>query len=242
APLFGAAVVALLLVTVSYLPRVGDPESTAENEVVERYIERGVEETGAVNFVAGMILDYRAFDTFGESCVLFTAAACVFILLRAEKDDEHPNALQTTEDDRFFEPKNDRILQTAARVLVPVTFVLGLYVVFNGHLSPGGGFSGGAILGSGLVLYLMAFGFRRTGRFFTARTYRVVTTAALCFYCLAKSYVFFTGANGLESGIPLGTPGSIFSAGLILPLNLCVGAVVACTIYAFYVMFRKGGF
>ena len=95
---------------------------------------------------------------------------------------------------------------------------------------------------AGLVLYLMAFGFRRTGRFFTARTYRVVTTAALCFYCLAKSYVFFTGANGLESGIPLGTPGSIFSAGLILPLNLCVGAVVACTIYAFYVMFRKGGF
>ena len=33
-----------------------------------------MEETGAVNAVAGMILEYRAFDTFGESAVLFAAA------------------------------------------------------------------------------------------------------------------------------------------------------------------------
>mgnify|MGYP006976618559 CR=1 FL=1 len=44
------------------------------------------------------------------------------------------------------------------------------------------------------------------------------------------------------TGIPLGTPGDILSSGLILPLNICVGLVVACTMYAFYAMFRKGGF
>ena len=62
------------------------------------------------------------------------------------------------------------------------------------------------------------------------------------FYCLAKSYSFFTGANHLESGISLGVPGAILSSGLILPLNICVGLVVACTMYAFYTLFRKGGF
>ena len=46
----------------------------------------------------------------------------------------------------------------------------------------------------------------------------------------------------LESGIPLGTPGAIISSGLILPLNICVGMVVACTMYAFYTLFRKEGF
>ncbi len=242
AVLFCIAIITFMIITVSFLPRIGSAENAAVNEVMERYIEKGVEETGAVNFVAGMILDYRAFDTFGESCVLFTAAACVFILLRAERDDDHPNAVQLQEDDRYFEPKNDEILKYTARVAIPFMFIFGIYIVLNGHLSPGGGFSGGAVLGTGLVLYLLAFGFEKTERFFTAKTYKAVTTTALCFYCLAKSYSFFTGANGLESGIPLGIPGNILSSGLILPLNICVGAVVACTIYAFYVMFRKGGF
>ena len=48
------------------------------------------------------------------------------------------------------------------------------------------------------------------------------------------------GANHLESGIPLGTPGAILSSGLILVLNICVGLVVTCTMYAFYALFRKG--
>lgn len=49
------------------------------------------------------------------------------------------------------------------------------------------------------------------------------------------------GANHLPSGIPLGTPGAILSSGLILVLNICVGLVVTCTMYAFYALFRKGG-
>ena len=144
-------------------------------------------------------------------------------------------------DDRLYEPKNDVILQKCACVLVPLIFVFGIYIVLNGHLSPGGGFSGGAVLGSGLIFYLNAFGFKKTEAFFTEKIYRRLTLCALTFYCMAKSYSFFTGANHLKSGIPLGTPGAILSSGLILPLNICVGLVVACTMYAFYALFRKGG-
>lgn len=46
----------------------------------------------------------------------------------------------------------------------------------------------------------------------------------------------------MESVIPLGTPGAILSGGLILLLDICVGFVVAGTMYTFYVMFRKGGY
>ena len=49
-----------------------------------------------------------------------------------------------------------------------------------------------------------------------------------------------TGGNGLESGIPLGTPGAILSSGLILPLDICVGAIVSCTMYTFFALFRRG--
>ena len=237
------SIIFVLLWTIAYLPVFGNAGNPDNNEVSARYIEKGLDETGAVNIVTGMILDYRAFDTFGESCVLFIASCCVFALLRidaAGRDRQTAKRLEEA-NDRLFEPKNDIILQKCACVLVPLILVFGIYIVLNGHLSPGGGFSGGAVLGSGLILYLNAFGFQKTERFFTEKVYRRITLAALTFYCLAKSYSFYTGANGLESHIPLGTPGAILSSGLILPLNICVGLVVACTMYAFYTLFRKGG-
>lgn len=237
--LFCIALAGLLLYTVSYLPATGSADRPVNNEVPERYIESGLQETGAVNIVTGMILDYRAFDTFGESNVLFVATITVLILLRINKKKDGG---EEAENDRIYEPKNDAILQAGAKVLVPIIILFGIYVILNGHLSPGGGFSGGAIVGAGLILYLNAFGFKKTEKLFTEKTYKWISFAALTTYCLAKSYSFYTGANHLESHIPLGTPGHILSSGLILVLNICVGMVVACTMYTFYVMFRKGDF
>lgn len=235
------SIIVALLVTVSNLPEFGNAENPINNEVSERYIENGQEETGAVNIVAGMILDYRAFDTLGESHVLFIAACCVLILLRIDSTGNNKKKEEAEENDRIYEPKNDVILQQVAHVLVPIVILFGVYVIFNGHLSPGGGFSGGAIIGAGLILYLNAYGFKRTERFFTSKTFSVISLIALCFYSLSKTYSFFTGANHLHSIISAGTPGKLISAGLILPLNICVGMVVACTMYSFYALFRKGG-
>ena len=234
------------------MPNVGDKNNPDNNEVAKRYIENGLSETGAVNIVSGMILDYRAFDTFGESCVLFAATICVMIMLRIDgqtkEDDEEAQKVTfgirqsafSKIDSRQYEPENDSILKKSAILIVPLILMFGLYVILNGHISPGGGFSGGAILGAGLILFLSAFGFQTAEKVLNAKTVKIITLVALLVYCLAKSYSFFTGANHLESGIPLGTPGAILSSGLILVLNICVGMVVACTIYSFYALVRRG--
>ena len=239
----------VLVITVSNMPPFGDINNPVNNEVAERYINDGLEETGATNIVAGMILDYRAFDTLGESHVLFVAAITVTILLRLDKTKRDPKdtkitetSVEAEEEDRIFETKHDTILKKVAIMLVPIIFMFGIYVILNGHLSPGGGFSGGAIIGAGLILFLNAFGFEKTEKFFTEKVYKRVSVAALMFYALAKCYAFFCGANGLDSHISKGIAGHIISAGLILPLDIAVGCVVACTMYAFYAMFRKGGF
>ena len=190
-----------------------------------------------------MILDYRAFDTLGESNVLFVAACSVVILLRITSGkDGKPSREQLESEayDRMYEPKNDMVLQHVASFLVPVVLLFGIYVILNGHISPGGGFSGGAIMGAGLILYVSAFGFAQMRRFFTYKTYQRVVLAALLTYALSKCYSFYTGANHIHSIIPLGTPGAILSSGLILVLNICVGFIVACTMYCFYAVFRKG--
>ncbi|MCE5342277.1 MAG: hypothetical protein LLF96_01625, partial [Eubacteriales bacterium] len=244
AVLICGAVILSLLWTVAAMPPFGEADNPLNNEVSRRYLEDGPAETGALNMVTGMILDYRAFDTFGETTVLFTAVCAVLLLLQlnaCEIGKPTKAWMEAEFDDRHHEPKNDQVLQFAARLLVPVVLLFGIYVVANGHLSPGGGFSGGAIMGAGLILYLNAFGFDKAERFMTFGVFRWITFGALITYAGLKSYSFYMGANQLESGVSSGTAGAIFSAGFILPLNLCVALVVMCTMYAFYTLFRKGG-
>ena len=183
-----------------------------------------------------MILDYRAFDTLGESFVLFTAVCTVTILLHQPA---HKTRLHRVQPDRCRYDR-DPIVRKMAAFVIPVILVFGVYVLLNGHLSPGGGFSGGAILAAAFILYALVWGDERASQLMTPRLIRTVVVCSLGFYCLAKSYSFYTGANHLHSVISPGTPGRIFSAGLILPLNVAVGLVVCCTMYSFYMYFRRG--
>lgn len=213
------------------LPAFGEADTPHNNEVYERYIEHAVDETGAINAVSGMILDYRAFDTLGESHVLFTAVMCVMILLKTTSSDKSVSG------DSYFDLTSDIPLKNVIKYLFPFVLIFGMYVILAGHLGPGGGFAGGAILGAGMILLSCAYGDDKTKIIFSEKVFKVITCTSLCFYSLSKAYSFFVGANGLESMIPLGTPGEILSAGLILPLNIAVGLVVACTMFGFYSLF-----
>lgn len=231
----------VLLYTISLLPRYG-AENPRTVEVVSRYVEDGLEETGAVNIVSGMILDYRAFDTLGESHVLFTALICVMILLRIDSKNQRSDYedYYTVRTDSYFDLSSDPVLRLVCAVIIPCILLYGIYILLNGQNSPGGGFSGGAVLGAGMILFSAAFGFDKADRFFTLKVSNIVTFVSLAFYSFAKGYVFFMGANGLENHIPKGTPGAIFSGGMILPLDIAVGCVVGCTMYGFYSLFRRG--
>lgn len=236
--------IGVLLFTVANLPKYGE-ENPRTVEVVERYVEKGLQETGAVNIVAGMILDYRAFDTLGESHVLFTALVCVMILLRLDKKTIQGKKLDryyTIRQDTYFDISGDSIMRNVGRVIVPCIILFGIYVLLNGQNGPGGGFSGGAIMGAALIMFSTAFGFDAVDRFFTTKVLMTITFVSLAFYSFAKGYVFFTGANGLENHIPKGIPGAILSGGLILPLDIAVGLVVACTMFGFYSLFKRGRF
>ena len=209
------------------LPGFGDPNAPAINEVSNRYLEKGLDETGAVNAVAGMILDYRAFDTFGESTVLFAATMSVLLLMRRSGK-------------RFREEAGESlVLVQIARMVLPIVMMFGIYVVLNGHLSPGGGFSGGTVLGCGLILCALALGQTKMDEILPAKLITRLTVGCLLAYGTMKGYSFFTGANHVGWEIPKGIPGAIFSSGFILPLNICVGIIVGCTMYSFYTLFAE---
>lgn len=216
------------------MPDFGKADTPANSsEVIRRYVENGLDEAGAINIVASVILDYRAFDTLGESHVLFTASVVVLVLLLTMKPQRELKSESNI-------TQKDIILQNTAKVLVPLIIMFGFYVILAGHLGPGGGFSGGSIIGGALILYSYAFGQERLNKIINAKSYKLIVLCALAFYSLSKCYSFFCGANHLETIFTTGTPGAILSAGLILPLNIAVGIVVACTMYGFYCYFTRG--
>ena len=213
--------ISMMLYAVSFLPRIGGRDNPTQNEVMDEYIQNGKENTGADNVVTGIILDYRGFDTLGESFVLFTATLCVFVLLYESKPKKKIEK---------FKLSDDVIVTSFAKILVPVIFMFALYVLFNGESSPGGGFSGGTIMGVGLMLFSMAYGDEKAKKLFNKTTFKVLMATALIVYVGVKFYAFFTQLTAKEA----------LGGYIMLIMDLCVGCVVACTMYAFYSIFTKG--
>lgn len=221
----------ILLSTVIYIPPFGQPGNPTNNEVSRHYLENTVEETGASNAVTGMILCYRGFDTLGESCVLFLAVSSVMILLQRDRNNTGERTqLRMKREDAAERAHEDNILQKSAKLLTPFVFLFALYVLMNGESSPGGGFSGGAILSGGLILYSVAFGPERLSRLLTRSLYSGVRVVGLMAYALTYGVYIFAGANGL----------SIDMEWMMTVIELAVGLVVACAIYGFYAMFQRG--
>lgn len=50
------------------------------------------------------------------------------------------------------------IVKTITRLTVGLIMLYGIYMVFNGHLSPGGGFAGGVIIALSFIHLMLAFG------------------------------------------------------------------------------------
>lgn len=222
---------AVMMSAVLDMPTFGDPQNPTNTEVSQHYLEFTQEDTGATNAVTGMILGYRGFDTLGESCVLFLAVACVTLLLRRDGEEEDRTLRHLRQEEQLAQRHPDQVLRQSARILIPFIVLFAAYVLFNGEISPGGGFSGGTILGCALILAASAFGFPQLRRYFSGRTYAAVRTFGLLLYALLYGGFILLGANGLAHLVD----GE--SALVTMPIDLAVGLVVACTVYGFYALF-----
>lgn len=79
----------ILLMASMDLPEFGMEDTPANNHLAKYYIENATKDTGATNVITGVILDYRAFDTFVEASVLFTSAIVVMVVLKKEKSNNN---------------------------------------------------------------------------------------------------------------------------------------------------------
>jgi len=136
-----------------------------------------------------------------------------------------------------------KIVKTTANILFPFTMIFGLYVIAHGHLTPGGGFQGGAIVVSGCALLLVAYGSSwvfdriKDKRLVTFESMGAIGFLMLAFLGLVFSAVFFgnflAGSGTLFGTTPAtGSTLADFNTGGILPLmNFAVGMKVIAGLF-----------
>lgn len=133
-----------------------------------------------------------------------------------------------------------RIVVNIINLLLPFIQVFGVYVILFGHISPGGGFAGGSILGASMIIYRFLNGNEKTDEKFKKNYLLKIISSALILYGMIKGSVFVQAFFGGHSIIGTGVPGTLLSGGFILPLNILIGAVVAITFYFIATLFEEG--
>ncbi len=126
------------------------------------------------------------------------------------------------------------VVRTVTRLLLPAVVMFGAYVVMHGHLTPGGGFQGGAVIASAVALVVVAFGARRIRRH--KETLSVLEdVGALAFVVLAFLgiggtffYNSLAGTGGLfGQEVAMGAnPGALNTGGMLPLMNWAVGLKV----------------
>ena len=171
--------------------------------------------------VAATVFDYRGFDTLGEEMILFAAAGGCAALLRVQRR-EHEEG-----EGAPARPVPSFAARAMGAALVGPILVLGAYVIAHGHLTPGGGFSGGVVVAGALLLaYAAGQGVRLRRVRSIVLLEGVEALGAAGFLALALAGLIAAGTL-LKNFLALGTSGMLLSAGTIPVGNVAVGLEVA---------------
>lgn len=185
----------------------------------------GVKERHATNMVTLVNFDYRGFDTIGEEYMLFAAVTGVILLLRGHRGEEI-----SARPSRFEErpiPERSEAVTLGARLVIGLIVIFGLYIVFHAQLTPGGGFQGGAIIGSAMLLLYLGEGYRSWRRLMRSAILDAVEALGTGAFALAGLAPMAVGAAFLQNLLPLGQTGNLPSAGVIPLINIAVGVAVS---------------
>ncbi|MTI60147.1 MAG: sodium:proton antiporter [Firmicutes bacterium] len=226
------SIVILLLILLSVL-LIFSFDFIPEQEIVvdstaEHIITKGLQETGSLNLVTAILYDYRAFDSMGESTVIFATVSAIVLLLSFK-------TLPVSSQGLSF------IVKNTFGFLAPFIFLFGLYVITHGHLSPGGGFQGGVILSTISIILSIVYGSAYDYRKYPPKTKTLLETGgALLFLFIGglglvlKGY-FLANVNPL-----INEPGRLISAGVIPYINIGIGFKIGAGLaIIFYSMIQK---
>jgi multicomponent Na+:H+ antiporter subunit A len=175
-----------------------------------------VEFGGGKNIVNIILVDVRAWDTYGEVTVLIAAAtgvaSLIFIVRRTGRTPRRPTVLKDPRQPRQpspwlatnWVPRRSLLLEVVTRMIFHVIVVFSVYVLFVGHDAPGGGFAAGLIVGLALTLRYIAGGAFELGEAAPVDP-GILMGIGLMISSVTAVYGLLAGGDALESTILSGT-------------------------------------
>ncbi|WP_332726590.1 monovalent cation/H+ antiporter subunit A [Pseudomonas sp. ESBL9] len=179
------------------------------NDISSFYLSRALPEGGGSNVVNVMLVDFRGFDTLGEITVLAAVALTVFALLRRfrppKESMELPAQQRLLAKDVVTDLVNPRSASDTAlgfmmvpavlvRLLLPIAFVVSMYLFMRGHNQPGGGFVAGLVMSVAFILQYMVAGTQWVEAQMSLRPLRWMGTGLL--------FATITGLGAIGFGYP----------------------------------------
>jgi len=193
------------------------------------FFANGLAETGSRNLVTGIYLDYRLFDSLFEAGILIVAVSGIMWISQHEIDEKNAAFM-------LDKQKTPTLFVTFSRLVYPLMLAFGIYVIINGHVSPGGGFQGGAIVATAILIlyYIDIQKTTNVGTILTIEKVLFLTIVAIGSIAYFTRGEFFTNFFPVEASIELK---SIY---LIL-LNVLIGLKVALGLVAIFTAFLREG-
>ncbi len=213
----GAATAVLLVLAVFGLPHFGGSYHPYRDAAVPAAVGHAT-----ANVVSSINFDLRGLDTLGEETILLASVIGAAVLLRPAQDE------------RERRPGHEGRLLDGTRLfgylMLPVTLMIGLVTVAHGALTPGGGFQGGVVLGTGVHLLYVAGSYRALERVRPLAIFEAgEALGAGAFACYGVATALAVTAF-LANVLPLGTFGDLYSSGSVLLLSAAVGVEVASAV------------
>jgi multicomponent Na+:H+ antiporter subunit B len=190
-------------------------------------IEQGRDALQTQNIVTAVVVSIRGFDTLGEVVVLFIAAIAVGFLMRHRERRTTASSLSPASE----------IVTTCAGIMTPMVMVLGIYVFTHGHLTPGGGFQGGVIVATAVILLILS------GRISGLNHTVLRLTESLSgagYVALALFGLALAGSFLDPRFLPLGSFGALLSAGAIPLIYIFLGIKVGAELIGIVTALKRG--
>jgi multicomponent Na+:H+ antiporter subunit B len=209
-----AGLIVLLSMAILKLPAFGGDSHPYRDVSIPAAVHHAT-----ANVVSSINFDQRGLDTLGEESIFLASVLVITVILRPAAGETEKRELASGK------PLDSTVF--GGLFFLPVTVIIGLDVITHGHLTPGGGFQGGVILGTGVHLLYVAGTYHVLQKARPVRPFEwTEAIGAGGFACLGITGVL-VGASFLANVIGQGTFGDLFSAGTVPLLNGVVGIEVA---------------
>jgi len=133
--------------------------SEGPRAIADYYLATSKPGGGGTNVVNVILVDFRGYDTFAEIIVLGIAAISIFALLDISLKGPALKRIRALLPKEEAGDAHPLILVVVARLLLPLSLAVGVYIFLRGHNEPGGGFIAGLVVAIALIIQYIASGY-----------------------------------------------------------------------------------